>query len=775
MDFAKLSTRKIGQAFNAEQIMAARKLLIQSATTVAAAMKKGATGTDQDVMAYAEAKDRHQMIQAQVAGITAEAGRALRAFRNISGTEGAQGVDAFIKGATGKTLFQLREEAQLGSALDTPQQVSKFMADGTKRSFGRMLLEYWINGLISGPSTHTTYAIGNTILALEKAVPETAAAALIGRARTALGREGETVRLGEVGAQLRGAASGFAPAVKAAATAFQKGVTTNLPGETTNADLLTNLSGIAKPGELDENATLRDAMGSVFGIVQGLKDGVVAGGGILKAGGIKGSPLLGARYSALGQIPDIALRGVNVLPVGTVARLPGRFIAAIHSFFRSMNYSMAKNGEAYRMAATEGLSGQDFAARVAELRQNPTQDMMERSRESATDLTLMGQAGDFTRKLSALTNTPVNLPLLGETPIFKFVDPFVQISANIMDQTLMQRTPAGLLSPSIRADLMGRNGNVAADTAAAKMLVGTALSVVFGGLAAEGLASGSGPSDPAKAAMWRLAGNQAHSIRIGDIWYQVNRLGPMGLLASVAADMYDVAHKASQGDMSAAGASLMAAFSSNMLDESFMSGPAELLQALMDPDRYGAAYVRNQLSSFVPYSVGMAQMARAEDPYARQARTIVDAIRAKVPGLSESLYPRRDIWGQPIPNLSAIGGRGLTAIYMQQANADPVNQAMLQLGIYPAPLQRKIRNVDLTDAQYDDYQRIAGRMTKMNLNKLVNSYQWRYWPTSTRYDVIEETITQNREAARGMMLMKYPQIAVQATRNKLAKTQGAAQ
>jgi hypothetical protein len=112
---------------------------------------------------------------------------------------------------------------------------------------------------------------------------------------------------------------------------------------------------------------------------------------------------------------------------------------------------------------------------------------------------------------------------------------------------------------------------------------------------------------------------------------------------------------------------------------------------------------------------------------------------------------------------------------MQQANADPVNQAMLQLGIYPAPLNRTIRNVELTDAQYDDYQRIAGRMTKMNLDKLVSSYEWRYWPASTRYDVIEETITQNREVARGMMLMKYPQIAVQATRNRLAKAQRAAQ
>ena len=115
MDFDKLNKRQIGQAFNAESIMAARKLLIQSATQVSELMKQAAIGTDEDLMAYAMAKDRHQMIQAQVAGITAEAGRALRAFRSIAGQEQAANVNEFLKGATGRTLFQLRMEAKLGA------------------------------------------------------------------------------------------------------------------------------------------------------------------------------------------------------------------------------------------------------------------------------------------------------------------------------------------------------------------------------------------------------------------------------------------------------------------------------------------------------------------------------------------------------------------------------------------------------------------------------------------------------------------------------------
>lgn len=44
---------------------------------------------------------------------------------------------------------------------------------------------------------------------------------------------------------------------------------------------------------------------------------------------------------------------------------------------------------------------------------------------------------------------------------------------------------------------------------------------------------------------------------------------------------------------------------------------------------------------------------------------------------------------------------------------------MLELDIAPTQVDRKIRN--LTDQQSDDYSRIAGRMVKMQLDKIVQS------------------------------------------------------
>ena len=272
--------------------------------------------------------------------------------------------------------------------------------------------------------------------------------------------------------------------------------------------------------------------------------------------------------------------------------------------------------------------------------------------------------------------------------------------------------------------------------------------------------------------MWRQAGNQAHSVRVGDIWYSVNRLGPLGMLAGISADLFDVAHQAEHGEFLQAAAHLQHAFTQNILDESFMRGPADLIQAVEDPGRYGEAYVRNFLSSFVPFSVGMSQMSRATDPYSRQARTLTDAIKAKVPGLSETLFPRRDIWGEPMPSREVLGAPGVSAIYMTRTNNDPVNKAMLDLNIFPAQPERKIRGVELTGQEYDDYARIAGRMTKATLDRVVGSPAWNQMPVEAKHYAVQHTIEMTRNTAREMIMGKYPHIAADATTVKQKRARG---
>lgn len=705
MDADKLNLRKIGQAFNSEEILAARKLLIQSATTVRDAMTKAVEGSDADVMAYAEAKARHLMIQGHVAGVTAEAGRALRAFRELEGSQETKVLGEFLETATGKTLFQLRAEANAGRSLETPQQISKFMQDSQKPKFSDMLLEYWVNGLISGPATHTTYSVGNALMAMWKAVPETGVASLIGVARKALGDETPRVMPGEVGAQLYGMLKGSREGIVAAGQAARTGMTTLLPGE--------------------EHAD--------FSIQQG-------------AGAIPGK-------------------------LGTVIRLPSRAVATIHSFFRAVGYSQAKASLAYRAASEEGLAGDAFARRVAELSTNPPEDMMATAREQSTEQTLMGKGGEFTQWLAMLSNKPI----LG-VPLLKFVMPFVKIGSNIMSQALLERTPLGVFDKDIRGNILGHNGPVARDTQIARIAVGSALGATAVGLAAQGLVTGGGPSDPRQAAIYAQVHGPAYSVRIGDTWYGIHRLGPLAMIFGTGADIHDLGHDIDEHGASQIASLMVSSVTKGLLDETWMRGPADLIQALEDPDRYGAAYVRNQLSSFTPFSVGMSQIARAVDPDARQARTIMDSFKAKIPWLSETLLPRRDIFGEPMANKEALGLDGLSAIYETRTNTDPVYKAMEDANVFPAQAERKIRGVQLTDQQYDDYVRISGRTMHMQLASVVSMPGFDQVPPEMRRELITKVISGSREAARSIVMMQSAggpnDIIRQATDSKLALLRG---
>ncbi len=762
--------RVIGQAYNAEQVMALRLLLEQSGGDVSkasqAAARKG--HTPEDVLEFAKVVARHDMIQATVSQATAEWGRAGHAFRSLSKLNKELTAQRAIQEATGKTFFQKEMEAKLMSQMDSTASISKFVQDAKKRTFGRMLLEYWINGLLSGPATQSTNAIGNTILLIQHSAVETPAAALLGSIRSAMGREGERVLWGELGARAKGLAEGLPAAIKATGQSFKAGTNMLLPGEEARALPYQVSSDLAPNPKYEGSTTAKGLMADAFGAVQGLRDGIIATGALVKAGGVEGAPLIGAQYSLTGAIPDIAVKGVNVLPIGTIARLPGRFLSAADAFFKSVNYSMAKNARAYRMAMEEGKTGNELAARIADIRDNPPEAMMAEINKEASHLTLMDQGGKFLNALSHLANVEVG----GFQPV-KFVSPFVHVAGNIMKQTVIERSVFGLMSAEIRADLLGKNGNVAQDMAMARMLIGTGLAVTVGTLTGEGYFSGSGPVDSKDSAMWRLAGNQAHSVRIGDMWYGIQKLGPTGMLISTAADMYKVAQLAGDGEMTEAAGYLIHAFSQNILDQSMMKGPADLLRAITDHERYGDKYVQNFLAGFIPASVAMTQFAQAGDPYSRHARSVVDAIRKKVPGHLDSwfdspLIPRRDIWGEPMLSPEKLGGSFVTGIYTTRVSQDPVNIELLKLNISPSPVQRKIRGVDLTDEEFDDYARLAGRMAKSRLDVFVASPKWQTFPNHIRETLIKGQITAAREAARNAVMAKYRRIPLQAYEDKKA-------
>jgi len=763
-----------GQAFNHEEIMALRLLIKESTNDLWNKAKAVQDGGDwQAVRDYSLARERHIAIQKTLSGATAEWGRAGRAFRDITGDAKVKTVEKMLRQNTGSTLFQLREEATLLSQLDNEAAVNRFARDMQKPGFFRGIQDYWINGLISGPTTHSTYVIANEMLALWRAIPETVTRAAISEIAKAAGRQtrpDERIRFGEAWRQILGAKQGFAPALKAAAGSLRTGVTTLLPGET-----MRTLPGVQpgqeaiKPAALDASYTLWQVIPDAFAYMRSSREALIAYAETLKSG-INEERGFGLSYAPVRRaIPDITYNGVRVLPVGTLAYAPGRAIQGIHAFHRVQFYFMELNAEAFRKASSELEAGQikpeDFEARIAQLKNNPDKDMVKRAGEAATEGTMMKQGGELTRRVAALMNYSTKS---GLQPL-KFIDPFVHITSNVIENAIVARTPVGLLSSELRADMAGKNGALAQDKAIARMALGTAVMSAVAGAVMEGTMTGGEPSEPSEAAIWRKT-HQAYSVKLGDTWYSYHRLGVVGLLMGVAADLVNVGKKAADEKYTEAVSALAEAFYHNIFEESFLRGPAEMFRAIENHERYGPQWIKNFGSSFLPYSVGMSQIARTVDPYSRRAYTFSEALKQKIPYMSMDLLPRRDLWGEPVKNQTPtfIGGAVPTAIYQFQPSTDMVDVEMDRLGVRKSQVERKIRNVELSEDQYDDFQRIAGRLSKMQLDMYVRSERYQALPDDIKRMEIEKVFDHQREAARNLMMMKYKQIPRDAYKARIS-------
>ena len=698
MDAGKLAERKLGEAFNAEQIVAARKLLIQSAGAVRDAAAKIAGGTEAEVVAYAEARARHLMIQEQVSGLTAEAGRALRAFRDLGGSKEAADLSAFLRNTQGKTLYQMKEEGALLAMMETPQQVSKAVAEANLTRWQKIrqgILSWFINNLISGPITHAGYDIGNTVTQIFKSTVDTSVAAAYGAFRDL--PPGERVYFGEVGAQLNGMVRGMRDGFGPAMTALKTGVP------------------------------------FMKGDVEGL----------------------------IGQIE--AAHRPQAIPgmLGYVIETPSRAVTAIHTVHYSMNYEAEIARRAFRSAMKDGLEpGSDaFNTKIADFTQSPPTSEIEAAHDEAMKMVLMKRAqfGTAQYHLQKAVNNNI---------LAKIVMPFMQVGANILHESFNERTIIGpFASQAVRDNLMGKNGPVAQHMQGARIAVGIGLSTAVIGLTSEAILTGGGPSDPKQLAIKEMTGWKPYSIKVGESYVPYRKyLGGLGPLIAGTADIYEAGHALNEEGLTKAAAGAIFGFAEVVADESWAKGLSNFIDAARHWDRDGGRYLRNLAADFIPFSVGLSQITNLSDPYRREVRTMLDVARNHIPGMSRGLFPVRDIWGEPIESHTALGPSAV--------NNDPATKALLDAGYYPGRLERKIRGVELSDQQYDDFTRTGGRMAKMRMNALVNTPGFTSMPKQVQSEKIKDIITSARESARSIILMQNPDIITKANAAKTAKLRG---
>lgn len=676
MTAEQLLSRRQGQAFNAEQALAARQILAKSGNELVNAarrIQRQETPNADDLAAFREMMVRHAAIQEQVSGATAEAGRTLAQFKMSANSRAVtdQVLNGFVRSGGGEGDLKDAAEALIDAAELGPGKFCTVVRHANKPKFRDKVSELYINSLLSNPPTHVVNMVSNSLTAMAQ-IPEYALASGIGAARR------------------------------------------------------------AAIGDVMENRILASEVGArTFGLVQGIKEGADLFARALRTGEADDfvSKVEGDQYKAIGGFK------------GKLVRIPTRLLTAEDQFFKGIARRMELNAQAVRIAHREGLKGEARKERIAELVANPTDAMMERAMEYGRYLTfqrpLTGIGQDVSRAAS-------------KSLAVKVIVPFVRTPINLL-KFATERSPAAPLLREWRDDF--RAGGERRDLALAKAMIGTGFGTLFYQAAQQGIITGAVPKDRRRGGLMRADGWQPYSIKIGDRYVSYARMDPFSTTLGVAADMATLPDGMSEKQRENMATVVTASILNNLASKTWLSGVSSLSEALIDPERYAESWLERTAGSMAVPAV-VAGAARQLDPVLRDREGMGEAVQSRIPGLSQGLPPRRDVFGEPI-ELDSLGPDFISPFWQSQAKNDPVIAEMLRINKGVTRVRKNYsqegERLDYTREQYDRYQEIAGRLTYNRLLALIASQGYSAVGENGKRKMAKKAIENARNTARGLI------------------------
>ena len=697
MTVDQLLARRKGQAFNAEDAYAARILEAKSSSELVDMAKKLKRMGDDPVAeakaGFLKAVMRHAAIMEHGAAIRAEAGRALSQFKMVADSRELPG--RVLEALVNRHGGSQRVDDLAEAIIDLerdPARLNRFVEMASKPRFRDKATELYYNWLLSGPQTHAVNMLSNTMTAIGQ-LPETAVAASVGAARRAFSRNAaDRVTFSEVGARSVGMLQG------------------------------------AKEGLLELAKRFRANEGDPRGLWATAKRWGNAVSDIEPTDFI-------TKIEGQGQQ---AISGVK----GKIVRLPSSALTAEDEFFKSMARRSELHVLAMRKARAEGLRGQEAKDRTAELIFDPTEEMMADVMDYARYMTFQRPLGPVASKVSAMTN---------DMPILKLILPFVRTPTNLM-KFAVERSPLAPMLKEWRRDFAARGAR--RDTALARAIVGSSLGAVVAELAGKGLITGASPSDRNAKGLKYADGWQPYSIKIGDTYYSYKRLDPFALTIGAAADLATTRDGMTEAQRDMGAARVTAAIMGQLSDKTWLSGISSLVEALEDPDRSASTFVNRTVGTVVP--TGVAQVARTIDPTAREAPDALSYIQSRIPGLSDNLLPKRDVWGRPIVNEGGVGPDIISPIWTSRDRQDPISEEALRVGATISPPSRKVAGERLSAKEYDSYQEVTGQLARRWVGEAISSPGYKSLSVDDQAKAIEDAMSAARKAARAHVLDGEP-------------------
>jgi hypothetical protein len=584
---------------------------------------------------FKETLTRAYAVMQYSAGVKGEAGRLLSSMKKSVNGEGTS--RAIMEAIQQNGTADIDKLAGIIANIPDNAGVIKAINAATKPNWKDALNEVYINSLFSpvtlGVNTLSNFlTIGNTVV--ER---------YAGAFKSQFGGSGDlTMR------EANTYALGLAKAIPEAFMAFGRAWKNQTP----------ELSNVVK----QEGYRLGGFRGESFGIDAG------------------STPLM----KGLGKGLDLFGIGLRNLPGATMS------LMASDELFKVMLYRAELSALAQREALKSGLKGgsPEFAAKVRELELGANKAPAGEPYHGLS-VSAFGHAeqNTFTEKLG--TNGEKFISLVRSYPPATVVLPFIKTPINLV-KYVARRTPGmSAFSDHIETELAA--GGARADLAHAQMSLGAMYLTSGMALAAGGYLRGEMTTNLDARRNLDQLGVQTGAIvspESGD-QLSIGRLDPIASFFTMSASTFEtvMAYVEANGDdlsdeemgdavMEIMSAPLMAA-AKFAVNKTWSQGAVQFLDSINNQtvDEYGKRVAGN----FLPggNSMKWANQQLEIDPLQREADTILEEWKAKIPGLSKDLPPVPDLLGEPVKAKQWLGG--VLPVAQTDGEKDPVREELRRL------------------------------------------------------------------------------------------------
>jgi len=644
---------------------------------------------------YKESSRTYMKARTTLEAVISEAGRVVEGSKVIGKYSRLPGMDGKIKRVREQIVRYAENNpkhadlpTEFDMALETVNlndttQMLDFLTQWNRASFLQKLSEFQKASLLSALSTHAVNALGNAIQQVID-IPVRALAGGLDAGKSAVTGSERTVYAGESLAQVRGAFRSAPAAIRRATKA------------------------LANEHYAQELRRTEIEAGTVVPAIRG-------------------------RF-------------------GKVVRLPFRLLQMADLGFRTVKSGAEGEALATRIAKMEGLKGKAYKERVAGLKDNLPEDMLDLVDERVERSLMLEDLDGILKTIEDLKN---------KYPALQFVIPFYRTLVNLSKEAY-RMTPIGGIGRTVgklTPGQAGRNIERAFNNKwtanentkmeeLSRQIIGTTIMawVVTNMLNGDVEITGPAPSSAGDRAVFYGQGKLPHSIRYGDKWIEFQRVQPIGQLLQVGAsiseaiDAYKNTGELDDATVEKEMLNSISDIGSMVFTQSPFTGAADLF-ALLSGGEYGEGYFQagnryiGQLAgTFIPNILRRATV--AQDPIVYEKRDIESQLKSRVPGLAQTLTPKRDIFGETIRQGGTPASRFASPIRTSLSIENKLYDEMADIKYTPTVPNRNAFNEDLSVKEYETLMLFYGPRFRDEMWTVVNDPSYNTLNNEQKQDML---------------------------------------